>query len=105
MNKHVVSGARADLLSLAVCPLARDADLPCTLEYAPFERVLTTFVNAAGLVDYPVLKSRRADLDQFIAQIERTSPANCPKLFPTRDDQLAYWINAYNAWIPPPRGR
>jgi len=99
MNKRVVSPACAGLLWLAMCPSAQAADLPCSLDYTPFERVLTAFVNAAGLVDYPALKSRRADLDQFIAQLERSSPANCPKLFPTRDDQLAYWINAYNAWI------
>ncbi|MBW1879899.1 MAG: DUF547 domain-containing protein, partial [Deltaproteobacteria bacterium] len=32
-----------------------------------------------------------------LARIAHTSPKSHPELFPTRDDALAFWINAYNA--------
>ncbi len=72
---------------------------PSALDWAPLERVLETFVDDRGLVRYSALKLHRADLDRAIAEIERLSPLNAPELFPTRQARLAYWINAYNAWV------
>ena len=67
--------------------------------YNPLQRVLTRHVGADGRVDYAALKQNRGDLDRMIEQISAVSPDNKPQLFPTREAKLAYWINAYNAWI------
>ncbi len=90
------------LLILAGCANAwsRGAKAPPTaLDYAPLERVLAAHVDGQGFVDYASLKQDRGDLDRMIAEIERASPASAPELFPTRESRLAYWVNAYNAWI------
>ncbi|MBM4369148.1 MAG: DUF547 domain-containing protein, partial [Deltaproteobacteria bacterium] len=61
-------------------------------------RVLAKHVNAEGKVDYKGIAAERADLDLYVAYLAATSPDKHPDLFPTRDDQLAYYINAYNAF-------
>lgn len=69
------------------------------IDYEPFERVLASYVDEHGYVDYAGLKKNPIDLDTFIGQISQISPASHPALFPTREAKLAYWINAYNAWM------
>lgn len=64
-----------------------------------FDRVLERFVDERGLVDYPALAREPGDLERYVAQLARTSPDSDPALFPTREDRLAYWINAYNASV------
>lgn len=61
-------------------------------------RVLGKYVSPEGLVDYKGIATDRADLDLYLAYLEATSPDKHPDTFPTRDDQLAYYINAYNAF-------
>lgn len=64
---------------------------------APWAAVLERFVDARGRVDFSALAADRDDLDRFVAWVQRTSPASHPDLFPDRDAELAYHINAYNA--------
>lgn len=64
-----------------------------------WERVLEEHVDARGFVDYRALANDRADLDRYIARLRAASPESSPDLFPTRDHELAYYINAYNAWV------
>ena len=59
--------------------------------------VLKTHVTPEGKVDYKSIQSDRGDLDRYTAYLAVVSPHSDPELFPTKDDQLAYWINAYNA--------
>ena len=61
--------------------------------------VLGQFVNDEGYVDYQGLKSDRATFDRYIERIETISPVTNPELFPTKADQLAYYMNAYNALV------
>lgn len=61
---------------------------------APFDRVLEAFVRD-GLVDYAALAANRTDLDLYLERIARTSPTDLERA--SRDDRLAFWINAYNA--------
>lgn len=70
-----------------------------TFDHAAWDRVLKAGVNAVGEVDYAKLKANPADLDQYIRELGETSPDNRPALFPSRQAELAYWINAYNAFI------
>lgn len=66
-------------------------------DYSAWQKVLTARVSEIGEVDYEGLKQNPGDLNQFLDQIAKTSPKNHPELFPAKADQLAYWINAYNA--------
>lgn len=59
--------------------------------------VLGKYVNDAGKVDYKSLAGDRATLDKYVGFVAATSPKKDPALFPTHQDQEAYWLNAYNA--------
>lgn len=67
--------------------------------YESWARVLEAHVDSRGLVGYDALARDRGDLDRFLAAVAKTSPTSHPALFPTRNDELAYWINAYNALV------
>ena len=69
------------------------------IDYEPLDHVLKRHVNSEGLVNYRALQQDRAELDRMVEQMERVSPASAPQLFPTRESQLAYWINAYNVMV------
>ena len=51
----------------------------------------SVFINDDGLA------ADHEPLDRFVKAMARTSPDSHPDLFPTEDDRLAYWMNAYNA--------
>jgi len=70
-----------------------------SFDYSPYARVLRNYVTENGFVHYARLQADRADLDAFVAQLERTSPENSAEAFPAQADRLAYWINAYNALV------
>ncbi len=55
-------------------------------------------VDAQGQVDYVGMAKDKA-LKQYLEALARWSPASHPALFPTRQDQLTYYINAYNALV------
>jgi hypothetical protein len=62
---------------------------------APLDRLLDVYVRD-GFVYYRALKSDRARLDRYIASLE-VSQATYDKW--PKEQQLAYWINAYNAFV------
>ncbi|MFQ5776874.1 MAG: DUF547 domain-containing protein [Terriglobia bacterium] len=68
-------------------------------DYGPYARVLEKYVTPNGQVHYAALKKDPADLDTFIHELAAVSPENQPRLFPTPEAQIAYWINAYNAFV------
>ena len=80
-------------LAASVCAQERGFD------YAPWDRVLKKFVTDTGRVDYAALKASPGGLDQYVQQIAARSPISDPNDFSTRNSQLAYWINAYNALV------
>jgi len=98
----------ATLTSLASLALAVVA-WPATSHAAPQERdrfphvewtaVLESFVDEKGRVDYEALARDRAGLDAWLARLARQGPKSTPSLFPTRNDRLAYYVNAYNALV------
>jgi len=67
--------------------------------YDDWNVVLKKYVDDNGLVDYQGLAADRQALDRFVGQIETTGPESDPEAFPTREDRLAYYINAYNAHV------
>ena len=86
-------------LSLAAVLAAVPAGAAEPFSHADWERVLERFVDARGFVDYQGLAEDRGALDRYLARLRAASPESDPGLFPSPDHELAYWINAYNAWV------
>ena len=68
-------------------------------DHSAWDHVLKKFVTEQGRVDYAALQANVAELDRYVAELAAQSPASDPQSFPTRQSQLAYWINAYNALV------
>lgn len=64
-----------------------------------FDGVVKKHVDGQGRVDYVALAADRDDLVRYIGAIASVSPHSNPELFETKEEQLAYWINAYNAYV------
>lgn len=63
------------------------------INYENWERVLNTYVDDNGRVNYDELKNNRVNLDVFIEeQLENVDISDLSK-----NAQKAFWINAYNA--------
>ncbi len=60
-----------------------------------FAQVLKTHVRS-GLVDYKALAADRSRLDSYVGALGAVSASELAAL--GRDDQFAFWINAYNAF-------
>ena len=91
------AGPAAALALLALTPLALLSAPKFT--YEDWNKVLGKVVDTRGYVNYDALAKDRGDLDRFLAAVEKTSPRSNPELFPSKNDQLAYWLNAYNAQV------
>lgn len=65
---------------------------PSEFSHALFEKVLEAHVKD-GVVDYPAVQTDDR-LKTYLIQLDRVDPA----AFPTRNERLAFWINAYNAF-------
>jgi hypothetical protein len=76
-------------VSSAPEPAARDVP-----GHEAFTRVLDRVVQMPR-VDYAALESDREDLDHYLEALAQTSEADLEAS--SRDTQLAFWINAYNA--------
>jgi Protein of unknown function, DUF547 len=63
--------------------------------YAAYEKVLQQVVNDRGLVHYSQLATQSEVLDQFLEQIKHIPKAEYQKW--PKEEQIAFWINAYNA--------
>lgn len=67
-----------------------------------FEGLLKSYVNDAGKVDYDAWHDSDDDnrrLDSYLAAVSAYSPDNAPDRFKSRNDALAYWLYAYNAYV------
>ena len=84
------------LLSWLLVPAVLCATPP--FDHGPFDQVLQEYVDDQGLVRYAVLAKDRAQLDAYVDSLGRYSPESHPDRFPTHEHELAYWINAYNAF-------
>jgi hypothetical protein len=60
-----------------------------------YHAVLAAFVDTQGLVDYQALRANRQGLDAFATALGTLPPAVYSNW--NRKDQIAFWINAYNA--------
>jgi hypothetical protein len=70
-----------------------------TFDESDWADVLAQRVDANGRVDYEGLRGNREALTRYLALIAQVGPTTRPELFENRNDELAYWINAYNAIV------
>lgn len=87
----------APWLAIVLAGTAAGAAEP--FSHADWGRVLERFVDDRGFVDYRGLAEDRGAFDRYLARLRTASPESDPRMFPTADHELAYWINAYNAWV------
>jgi hypothetical protein len=71
---------------------------PEAFRYESWTSLLAEIVTGDGKVDYERLGERRPLLDRFVTELGAASPESDPARFPTEEDRLAYWLNAYNAF-------
>ncbi len=88
----------AVVLALGLGEPARQDPVPPTVDalHRPFDEVLDVYVRD-GLVYYRALKGERARFDRYVATLGATS-ADTVNGWPA-NRQLAFWINAYNAFV------
>ena len=67
---------------------------PPALDHAEWNELLRTHVSATGRVDYQGFRNDRAKLDAYLSELAANRPARSAP----RAEQLAYYINAYNAY-------
>lgn len=84
-----------------------DAPLPDSFPDQGFSHetlagLLQTYVSSDGHVDYQRWHDSPASvaaLDSYLAAVSAYSPDTTPERFATRNDELAYWMYGYNAWV------
>ncbi len=64
------------------------------LKHDQWSGLLQTYVSASGNVDYKGIKEHEAELDAYLTVLS----GNHPTADWDKNDQLAFWINAYNAF-------
>lgn len=65
-----------------------------TVDHTGWDRLLKKHVDEKGMVDYKGFKKDEAELKKYLDLLSK----NPPTAKWSRDEQLAYWINAYNAF-------
>ncbi len=80
------------LAGMTVMPARSSAQTPP--DHTAFTEVLARIVEGPR-VDYRGLGENRAPLDRYLESLGATSPERLAQA--SRNDQLAFWINAYNA--------
>lgn len=69
-----------------------DPIAPDQVSHQTWDRIVQAHVHD-GQVDYPAIQADDM-LDDYLRKLNRIDPARLPR----RQDQLAFWINAYNAF-------
>ncbi|SHI63599.1 Protein of unknown function, DUF547 [Hymenobacter daecheongensis DSM 21074] len=64
------------------------------VDHGAFDKLLKKYVNPKGLVNYKAWKADQAAFNQYLALLSKNPPAAGW----SRPEQIAYWINAYNAY-------
>jgi len=70
-----------------------EAIAPIALSHSALDQLLASNVSASGKVNYKGLQAKISELDAYLATLES---ASISKL--SRNEKLAFWINAYNAY-------
>lgn len=82
---------RGRLLVLGLTLCAGQAAAQTAFDHGDFDRLLATHVRQ-GLVDYDAFQTA-PEFARYLGRLAEFDPATLP-----RDEQLAFWLNAYNAY-------
>ena len=63
------------------------------IDHSAFDALLTSYVSSSGKVDYQAIKDKVIILDKYLDYLSQ----NVPKSSASKNEKLAFWINAYNA--------
>jgi hypothetical protein len=91
--------ATASCTTLPVPPSQSGAPAQGRFSHADLDSFLGRHVDVEGMVDYARALDDRSDLERYVGEVATASPDSTPARFTSDDDRLAYWINAYNAWV------
>ena len=89
-----VALAAPRLAPLALAPAAYATAAGAPISHDGYDKLLKKYVSDKGLVNYKALKADPAALDQYLALVSKNPPAATW----SKAEQMAYWINAYNAY-------
>ncbi|WP_426058698.1 DUF547 domain-containing protein [Hymenobacter sp. B1770] len=64
------------------------------VDHSAYDRLLKKHVNEKGLVSYKGFKADSKEFDQYLDLLSKNPPAKSW----SKNEQMAYWINAYNAY-------
>lgn len=93
---HVAASAAALVVAqpAKAAPRLAAAPVAAPVDHSAFDKLLKKYVNAQGLVDYKGWKTDQAAFNQYLALLSKNPPAASL----SKAEQMAYWINAYNAY-------
>lgn len=64
------------------------------VDHSSYDRLLKKYVTDKGLVNYKGFKADEKEFNQYLALLSKNPPAASW----SKNEQMAYWINAYNAY-------
>lgn len=82
------------LASLLLTNFTTAIDTTPAVDYSAYDQLLKKNVSAKGLVDYKGFKADEVVFNKYLAMLS----ANAPTEKWSKNEQMAYWINAYNAY-------
>ncbi|MEO5581361.1 MAG: DUF547 domain-containing protein [Saprospiraceae bacterium] len=82
------------IITLVSCRYDKPSAQTTGVSHDLFDHLLKKYVNNLGNVDYEGFKKDKVMLDTYLSNLSK----NPPLMNWTKEEQLAYWINAYNAF-------
>lgn len=70
------------------------ATSPAAVDHGSYDKLLKKYVSAKGLVNYKGLKADQQALNSYLDMLSKNAPAASW----SKAEQMAFWINAYNAY-------
>ena len=75
--------------------MVEEAPAPKTMpDHGSWDSILRNFVSSSGQVNYSGLKNSKSTLEAYLTELQRFPPQSGW----SRNQIMAYWINAYNAY-------
>ena len=82
------------VLVMTSCGTSAPTSNAAPIEHDIWNKLLKKHVDNKGLVDYKGFQKDRSELKKYLDLVSK----NAPNSKWIKDEQLAYWINAYNAY-------
>lgn len=96
MKTSIINALLITVLILSAAPSYAQSN-PYQETLADWATTLEQHVDAQGRTDFIALSKDTSTLQRFVDAIAKVSPTTNPELFSTREQVLAFHINAYNA--------